>query len=279
MIMKKILVPTDFTETSENALIYALEMAKIFKAKLLLLHTFEVPIVDNQAMPLNYAVIYESIELSNFEQFKQLMPKYHKIAEDRHLGAIEMQHILMEGDLLVSIKKVIEQENIDLVVMGTKGANTWLETFWGTNTGTVLAGVSVPVLSVPQGAKFQKIQTIAFTTRFREKDIEALFKVLVFAKKMQAKVKCLYVKTPDSDVTDTTIKRWESHFEEEPNLKIYIIPSEEVQQTIEDFMVGQDIDMLAMLTYKRNFFLKLFTNTTTQQLSYHLNTPILAFHA
>jgi nucleotide-binding universal stress UspA family protein len=279
MIMKKILVPTDFTETSENALIYALEMAKIFKAKLLLLHTFEVPIVDNQAMPLNYAVIYESIELSNFEQFKQLMPKYHKIAEDRHLGAIEMQHILMDGDLLVSIKKVIEQENIDLVVMGTKGANTWLETFWGTNTGTVLAGVSVPVLSVPQGAKFQKIQTIAFTTRFREKDIEALVKVLVFAKKMQAKVKCLYVKTPDSDVTDTTIKRWESHFEEEPNLKIYIIPSEEVQQTIEDFMVGQDIDMLAMLTYKRNFFLKLFTNTTTQQLSYHLNTPILAFHA
>lgn len=277
--MKKILVPTDFTETSENALIYALEMAKIFKAKLLLLHTFEVPIVDNQAMPLNYAVIYESIELSNFEQFKQLMPKYHKIAEDRHLGAIEMQHILMDGDLLVSIKKVIEQENIDLVVMGTKGANTWLETFWGTNTGTVLAGVSVPVLSVPQGAKFQKIQTIAFTTRFREKDIEALVKVLVFAKKMQAKVKCLYVKTPDSDVTDTTIKRWESHFEEEPNLKIYIIPSEEVQQTIEDFMVGQDIDMLAMLTYKRNFFLKLFTNTTTQQLSYHLNTPILAFHA
>lgn len=277
--MKKILLPTDFTATSENALIYALEMAKLFKAKLVLLHTFEIPIVDNQAMPLNYAVIYESIELSNFEQFKQLMPRYHKIAEERNLGAIEMQHIVMDGDLLVSIKKVIEQENIDLVVMGTKGANTWVDAFLGTNTGAVLSSVSVPVLSVPQGAKFQKIQTIAFTTRFRKKDIEALVKVLVFAKKMQAKVKCLYVKTAHSDVTETTIKRWESHFEDETNLKIFIIPSEEVQQTIEDFMVSQDIDMLAMLTYKRNFFLKLFTNTTTQQLSYHLNTPILAFHA
>lgn len=277
--MKKILLPTDFTATSENALIYALEMAKLFKAKLVLLHTFEIPIVDNQAMPLNYAVIYESIELSNFEQFKQLMPRYHKIAEERNLGAIEMQHIVMDGDLLVSIKKVIEQENIDLVVMGTKGANTWVDAFLGTNTGAVLSSVSVPVLSVPQGAKFQKIQTIAFTTRFRKKDIEALVKVLVFAKKMQAKVKCLYVKTAHSDVTETTIKRWESHFEDETNLKIFIIPSEEVQETIEDFIVNQDIDMLAMLTYKRNFFLKLFTNTTTQQLSYHLNTPILAFHA
>lgn len=277
--MKKILLPTDFTATSENALIYALEMAKLFKAKLVLLHTFEIPIVDNQAMPLNYAVIYESIELSNFEQFKQLMPRYHKIAEERNLGAIEMQHIVMDGDLLVSIKKVIEQENIDLVVMGTKGANTWVDAFLGTNTGAVLSSVSVPVLSVPQGAKFQKIQTIAFTTRFRKKDIEALVKVLVFAKKMQAKVKCLYVKTAHSDVTETTIKRWESHFEDETNLKIFIIPSEEVQETIEDFIVNQDIDMLAMLTYKRNFFLKLFTNTTTQQLSYHLNTPILALHA
>jgi nucleotide-binding universal stress UspA family protein len=276
--MKKILLPVDFSETSENAFVYALEMAKLFRAKLVLLHTFELPIVDSQSMPINYLVMYESIELSNFEHFKQLMPKYHKIAQERNLDSIEMNHILMDGDLLISIKKVIEQENIDFVVMGTKGATGWFDSIIGTNTSSVISNVSVPVLSVPFDAVYEKIETIAFTTRFRKKDIEALVKVLLFAKRIHAKVKCLYVKTADSDVSEETIKRWESHFEEEENLKIFIIPSDDVKETIEDFIITQDIDILSMLTYKRNFFVKLFTNTTTQELSYHLKTPILAFH-
>jgi nucleotide-binding universal stress UspA family protein len=91
-------------------------------------------------------------------------------------------------------------------------------------------------------------------------------------------VKCLHVKTSDSDVNTDTINRWKSHFDDEENLQFFIIPSDDVKQTIEDFLVTQDIDLLAMLTYKRNFFEGLFTNTTTQKLSYHLKTPILAFH-
>ncbi|WP_396159598.1 universal stress protein [Flavobacterium sp.] len=276
--MKKFLLPIDFSETSDNAFIYALEMAKLFKAKLVLLHTFDFPIIDSQSMPINYSVIYETIELSNFEHFKQIMPKLHKIAEERNLDSIEMSHILMDGDLLVSIKKVIEQENIDFVVMGTKGATGWLDSIIGTNTGSVISNVTVPVLSVPIDATYEKVETIAFTTRFRKKDIEALIKVLLFAKKIHAKVKCLYVKTSDSDVSEETIKRWKSHFEEEENLKIFVIPSDDVKETIEDFITTQDVDILSMLTYKRNFFMKLFSNTTTQELSYHLRTPILAFH-
>ena len=276
--MKKILVPLDFSETSDNAFVYALEMAKRLKAELVLLHTFELPVVESQAMTFNYATIYETIELANFEHFKEKMPKLRTIAQERNLDHIEMNHILMDGDLVDSIKKIITQENIDMVVMGTKGAEGWLENLIGTNTGSVLTNVSVPVLSVPDEAKFDKIETIAFTTRFRKKDIEALIKVLFFAKRFHAKVKCLYVKTTSSDVTDETIKRWQSHFEDEANLQFFIIPNDNVKETIEDFLQNQDIDLLTMLTYKRNFFTELFTKTTTQKLSYHLKTPILAFH-
>lgn len=276
--MKKILVPVDFSEASDNAFVYALEMAKRLKADLVLLHTFEIPIVDSQAMPINYATIYDTVELTNLEHFKEKMPKLHAIAEERNRNHIAMSHIMMDGDLLVSIKKVIAQEDIDMVVMGTNGAEGWWDSFIGTNTGAVITGVSVPVLSVPAGAKFQKIENIAFTTRFRKKDIEALIKVLFFAKRFHAKVKCLYVKTPNSDVTEDTVRRWQSHFEDEDNLQFFIVPNENVLETIEDFLVSQEVDMLAMLTYKRNFFVELFTKTTTQQLSYHLPTPILAFH-
>lgn len=276
--MKKILLPIDFSETSDNAFVYAMELAKTLKAEVVLLHTFDLPIIDSQAMPINYDTIYETIELTNFDHFREKMPKLHSIAEERNLDHVQMRHILMDGELLYNIKKVVKQEKIDFVVMGTKGATGWLDSFLGTNTGSVISHVLVPVLSVPVEAKFNKIETIAFTTRFRKKDIEALVKVLVIAKKLHAKVKCLHVQTSDSDVTEDTIKRWKSHFDEEENLKFYIIPSDNVTETVEDFLVDQDIDVLAMLTYKRNFFVELFTNTTTQKLSYHLKTPILALH-
>jgi nucleotide-binding universal stress UspA family protein len=276
--MKKILVPLDFSETSENAFVYALEMAKLFKAELVLLHTFDLPIVDSQSMPINYATIYNAIELTNLEHFKNIMPKLRGIAQARNLNHISMNHILMDGDLVYNIKKIVKQENIDFVVMGTKGTTGWLDSFIGTNTGAVISDVSVPVLSIPFEATYTKIETIAFTTRFRHKDIEALVKVLYLAKKMHAKVKCLYIKTGVSDVSEETIKRWESHFEDETNLQFFVIPNDDVKTTIEDFLVDQHIDLLAMLTYKRNFFASLFVNTTTQKLSYHLKTPILALH-
>lgn len=276
--MKKILVPLDFSKTSQNAFVYALEMAKTFKAELLLLHTFDLPIVDSQAMPINYATLYETIEMANFDHFKEEMPILHSLAEEHKATHITLRHIMMDGELVYNIKKVIQQENIDFVVMGTNGATGWLDSFIGTNTATVISDVSVPVLSVPATAKFEKIETIAFTTRFRQKDIEALIKVLMLAKKMHAKVKCLYVKTPKSDVNTDTILRWQSHFEDEEHLQFFVIPNEDVNATIEDFLVDQDIDVLAMLTYKRNFFVELFTTTTTQKLAQSLHTPIIALH-
>lgn len=276
--MKKILVPLDFSETSDNAFVYALEMAKLLKAEVILLHTFEIPVVDSQGLAFNYATIYNSIELANFEHFREKLPKLRNIALERNLDHISLNHILMDGDLLYSIKKVVSDENIDIVVMGTNGAEGWFASLVGTNTGSVINNVGVPVLSVPAEAKFEQIKTIAFTTRFRRKDIEALIKVLFYAKKFRAKVKCLYVKTSDSDVNSETINRWKSHFEEEEDLQFFVIPNEDVQSTIEDFLDNQNVDMLAMLTYKRNFFAALFTTTTTQKLSYYLKTPILALH-
>jgi len=276
--MKKILVPLDFSETSDNAFVYALEMAKLLKAELVLLHTFEMPVVDSQAMPYSYATIYDTIELSNFDHFKEKLPQLRAIASERNLDHIVLNHLLMDGDLVYNIKKAVSEEGIEMVVMGTNGAEGWLDTFLGTNTGSVITHVNVPVLSVPVQVQYNKIETIAFTTRFRPKDIEALNKVLFFAKKLHAKVKCLYVKTSTSDVNGETIQRWKSHFEDEENIEFFIIPDEDVKATIEDFLVNQSADLLAMLTYKRNFFVELFTTTTTQKLSYQLKTPILVLH-
>ncbi|HQE34745.1 MAG TPA: universal stress protein [Flavobacterium alvei] len=275
--MKKILFPTDFSETAENAFVHALEFAKIVNGELVLLHSFELPVYDAQFFPENYGTVYDSLQLTQFDMFKDEIPKLHAIADARNLNHIKMSHRLMDGNLLYNIKNAIKEENIDFIVMGTSGATGWEAFFLGTNTGNVLTAVDVPVLCIPLEAKFKKIETIGFTTRYRTKDKKALKEVLKIAKKTNAKVKCLYVQTNNSDVDTSTIKEWEEDFQGQP-VQFSIIPSEEVQDTIADFILFKGIDILAMLTYKRNFFVELFKPSLTQKFSNKLSIPVLALH-
>jgi nucleotide-binding universal stress UspA family protein len=275
--MKKILFPTDFSEVANNAFIHALEFAKLVNGELILLHTFDLPIIDNQFIPDNYYTIFDSLQLAQFDMFKEEIPKLREIAQKRNLDHIKLSHKLMDGDLIYNIKNAVKEENIDFIVMGTSGATGWESFFVGSNTGTVVTTVDVPVLSVPIEAQFTKIETIGFTTRFREKDKSALRQVIKIAKKTKAIVKCLYVKTGKSDVSEATIGQWKNEFEGEP-IKFSVVTSDNVKETILDFVSHKNIDILAMITHKRNFFSELFNPSLTQKLSNISTVPVLAMH-
>lgn len=275
--MKKILFPTDFSEVAANAFIHALEFAKIVHGEIVLLHTFELPIYDNQFFPENYALIYNSVELAQFGMFKDEIPKLRALAEERHLDKIKMTHRLMDGDLLHNIKKSIKEDAIDFVIMGTSGVTGWDAFFVGSNTGSVISGIEIPMLCIPIEAKFKKIEIIGFTTRFRTKDKKALKMVLDIAKKTKAKVKCLYVKTSESDVSKDTVAHWEEEFINEP-VEFFVISSDEVKETILDFILYKEIDILTMLTYKRGFFEGIFKPSLTKKIANNFDIPILAIH-
>jgi nucleotide-binding universal stress UspA family protein len=273
--MKRILFPTDFSEVATNAFVHALEFAKIVQGELILLHTFELPVFDNQFFPENYLVIYESVELSQFDMFKDEIPKLRAIAEKHNLSKIKMTHRLMDGGLIYNINKAIKEDKIDYVVMGTEGASGWSAFFSGTNTGAVLSDVEVPLLCVPIEAEFKKIKTIGFTTRFRSKDKKALKKVVEIAKLAGAQIKCLYVKTDKSDVSKDIVKKWEKDFQEDP-VEFFVITSDEVKETILDFILYQEIDVLTMLTYKRSFFEGIFHPSLTKKFANSFDIPVLA---
>ena len=275
--MKKILFPTDFSEAATNAFIHALEFAKIVNAELILLHTFEIPVYDSQFFPENYAAIYSSIELAKFETFKDEIPKLKAIAAERNLEGIVIKHRLMDGDLIYNLKNVVAEDNIDFVIMGTNGISDWTTFFLGSNTSSVISGVEVPVLCVPIDAKFKKIKIIGFTTRYREKDKKELRKVLKIAKKTNAKVRSLYVKTTASDVSLETIKEWEREFSDE-NVEFLVLPSDDVKETIIDFILFKDIDILTTITHKRSFFESLFDSGFTKKITKEVSIPVLVMH-
>jgi nucleotide-binding universal stress UspA family protein len=273
--MKKILFPTDFSVAANNAFIHALEFAKIVQGELILLHSFELPVFDNQFFPENYAAIYESVELSEFEMFKNEISKLRAIAEEHHLDKIKMSHRLKDGDLVTAIKESIKQDAIDYLVMGTSGVKGWESFFMGTNASSIITDAGIPVYCIPSNAPFQKIDTIGFTTRFRPKDKKALQTVLQLAHKAKAKVKCLYVKTSNSDISNATIAEWKEEYKSEP-IDFYIIEDDDVQVIITDFIMYKEVDVLIMLPYKRGFFEGLFHTSLTKKLATDFEIPILS---
>ncbi|EIA07255.1 universal stress protein [Flavobacterium frigoris] len=276
--MKRILFPTDFSEIATNAFIHVLQFAKVMQAEIIVLHSYELLEFDEHFFHENYSMIYDAVELSQFDMFKEEVPKMHKMAKDLHADQIKMTHRLMEGTLVDNVKKSIVEDRIDFVIMGTSGVTSWDAFFVGSNSGSVLLGIEVPMFCVPLAAKHRPIKNIGFTTRYRNKDKKALSSVLEIAKKLNAKVKCLYVKSSTSDVTCETINLWEKVYGSEP-ISFEIVNSDDIKETVLAFVSANNIDVLTMLTYKRGFFDGLFVPSYGDKSQYDIDIPILAIHS
>lgn len=274
--MRKILFPTDFSEVSQNAFVYALKLAAKMNAEIITLHTYELPVLDSEGFPSYVLDVYDAVEAGEFAHYQGQVPALRKIAEAHGLEQVPITHELAMGDLVESIRAVCKREDVSFVVMGTKGASGLKETFLGSTATQVISGIDPPVLAIPEQAEYHGIRRIGFTTRFRDKDRKALEKVLRVADAFQAEVHCLYIKTASSDVQEVTIKDWEFVYGEQ--VEFHIIGSDEVKDSILSFTETQQIEMLAMLHHKRGFFEDLFHHSLTKKIAHHITIPILALH-
>ncbi len=274
--MKRILFPTDFSDVATNAFLHALEFAKLVNAELTILHSYPLLPVDENFFAENFNKVYETIQLAEFDMFKEEVPKLRAIAEACHLDKIKMSHRLMEGNLIENIIRLVDEEKIDYVVMGTSGYSNWDAAFAGSNSGEVVMEVKVPVLCIPKMVQSKPIKIIGFTTRFRDKDRKALKAAAAFAASINAYIRCLYVKTPDSDVPKETIASWKEEFKMTP-VKFFIEENDSVNEAVLDFIDEKNIDLLTILTYKRGFFKGLFQPTYFEKPDSEIHIPILAF--
>ncbi|WP_297334478.1 universal stress protein [Flavobacterium sp.] len=277
--MKRILFPTDFSEAANAAFVYALQFADSFEAEVIILHVYDLPIVEAPPMPESTKEIFDVVELNQFESFREELPALHKIAQNKKLDHIKLRNILLYGDLVYNINKVCSEENVDMVVMGTTGASGVKEAFLGSNAGSVIANTQTPVLCVPTAAQFHhQVKSIAFTTQYKDKDNEALRKTLELAEKFKAKVYCLYIKNDDDPADiDERINEWKIYYKES-NIDFFNIAGDHIEQTILDFIENQQVDMLVMRTHKRGFFESLFHRSLTKKMAYHTKVPLLVFH-
>jgi nucleotide-binding universal stress UspA family protein len=276
--MKRILFPTDFSDAASAAYMYALRFADTMEAELLLLHVYDLPIVETPPLPESTTEIFDIVEMNQFESFREQLPELHAIAERNNLGHVQMRNILLYGDLIYNINKVCKDEDVSLIVMGTKGATGLKETFLGSTTASVIANAKVPVLGIPQDAEYHPIKKMAFTTQYKDKDSDALTQALQIAVKFRAALNCLYIADADEPAdVEQRISGWKQHYTGH-DIDFYQIEGEDKEQAILEFIEDQHIDMIVMRTHKRGFFEGLFHRSLTKKMAYHTKIPILVFN-
>ena len=273
--MKKIVFPTDFSEASINAFIYALKLADSIKGEIITLHVYDLPQVGYSNVPGVLNEIYDLIELGSFENYKDQVPFLRRIAEQNNMEHIKISNVLDTGNLINRIIKIVEDEAIDYVVMGTKGATSLTETFLGTATTKVMNSTTAVVFAIPENCKYKQIKKILFLTKYNFEDIKVLKKVIEFAAVFEAHIDCLHIKSPHQKDNDTFKEEWQK-IAKDQDITLHTISNDDVESIILEFIDLNKIDMITMHVYHKNFFKKLFQVSLSKKLAFHVNIPILA---
>lgn len=275
--MKKILFPTDFTAITEKAFVYALHLANQLGASITTLHTYEKPDVGDFVMPASLSSFYEGLDWDEFENYQYAVPSLHKIALDYNLNHIAINHAMVEGETIGTITKVANDENYDLIIMGTKGASILKEIFIGSNSGEIMELAPCPVITIPEHAVFDgKIDKIGLTIEYSNDDHPAIRKALDLAEALDATVNVIHIDITNTGDITHKIDTFKTVYKDNNRLTFVELSGSDIIETVANYAETEHLDFLIMVTHKRNFFQELFSFSHAKQMSYQHKIPVYA---
>lgn len=275
--MKTILVPTDFSKNAEHALNYAVQLAKSEDAKVILLHVLNVAYINSNIdfNPEHSFNKYESAKNSLIELCNKIKKKYD----------FDCEYINVEGELINSIIEVSDTQNVDLIVMGTKGANGIKKIFKGSNTANVINRSTRSLIAIPEKATIKGIKKITYASDYQSTDIDALKQLVKIARKNNdASIKIVHVVSGDYEYEyeNFCLKK----FEEKVAKKIDYEPISynllfglDVGKTLELHVKKDSPSLIGISSKNRNIFKRIFKKSITKQLTYDTTVPLIVFRS
>lgn len=274
--MKKILFPIDFSKASLNAFQFALHFAKKMNAEILTLHVYDVssfpPYVDYHDYIMEH---YQITEWEQFENYRDEIPKLRAIAEKEQLHHVIVKHILKQGDVEDTILKIAAVEKVDFVLMGTTGASGLKEIFLGSLTQKIMNNCKIPVIAIPQDCHYVPINKILFLTDYSLSQLHNLRKVHNLALMFGAEIDVLQVSTADEGQDKIFSREWKK-LRAQSDVHFYLLTSNDVEGTINDFIELQKSNLVVINTHHYNFFQKLFQYSLSKNLAFHSRNPFLS---
>ncbi|MBL3658372.1 universal stress protein [Fulvivirga sediminis] len=269
--MNKIICPVDFSDTSLNALEYAVEIARKFHSHLTLIHVFT-------ESDFNKLLDEKSVSKTFKERLNMADVKLEGIVkrmnEDYKKDGVSCEYKLELGDLMDNLLKEFKN-GYNLCVMGTTGISRSNDMFWGSNTEEVIEKAKIPTLCIPIEASFEGFRKIVYASDFMAEDKKAIQEVISFATMFDARISVLHINVKNND---REYKEFVSDLRSFIQYqKINFVNKEfkdEIGLGIEEYMEEENSDLLMVFRKSRGFLGDMFHKSLTSTLSYSMSKPL-----
>ena len=272
--MKTILVPTDFSKCANNAMMFALEVAKRIEAKVVALYViYPSEGVDNN--------VYDAFLIDDYldQRNKAMKGWIKKFKRSEHVKDIPIETDCRIGFPVSVISHVAAELNVDMVIMGTTGAAGLKGVLMGSTAGGVLSASLRPVLVVPKGAAFRNYARYVLATDFKMKLDQRSLQVLKALLNMEhAGLEVVHViedqaKKPSKDQEALISQK----LEDIPHLFHYI-HDKNVPRAVSLFLESIEASGLVTIAHEHSLLHKLFFRSVSRSLAHHTTVPMLVLH-
>lgn len=274
--MKNILIPTDFSENAWNAISYAIEFFKNEKCKFYFLHTYTPAFYRMDYMmggPEFSAVPDVGVDIS-LEGLETILAN----VKEQYPNPKHTYETVSAFNILTDeINELSKKKNIDLVVMGTKGATGARQLFLGSSTVFVIRKAQVPVLAIPENCTFKPVKNVLFPSDFSVPyGRDEVYNVIEMAKMYGGEITLLHIKK-ESDLTETQKQNKKILLKHLRNssYKDVEIKNKKMPEAILEYITENHIDLLAMINYKHSFFERILIRQNIDQIGFHVKIPFL----
>lgn len=274
--MKRILVPTDFSEQAENALRVAAQLANKYNAEIFLLHMLELPAnVIDPATRDNSDTMPESLFYMKLahKRFTELMSK-------DFLKGIEVIETVLFHEAFEGIMKVTEENDCDFIVMGSQGATGVKEFFVGSNTEKVVRNSPIPVLVIKQEIPLFEVKNFVYATDFTPAMQKPFEKAVEFAKKIDATMHLVYINTSNKFKTSDQMEEKMKDFSKNINYDNYTLTlynDESIEKGILNFAAKKNAGLVGLGTHGRKGISHFLNGSIGEDLANHAEIPVITF--
>jgi len=275
--MKRILLPTDFSENAMNAIRYAINLFKDSPCTFYFLHTY-TPAAYNVGSMADSASALELQRITKDNAEREMASVLDQVRDEYNFPKHRYESIVTFNLLLYEIEDVVEEKFIDLIVMGTKGATAAKEVFIGTNTMYTIKKVNCPVIAVPSEFGFEAPKEILFPTDYRvhtDNPYLPLLREICDRNLSRLNILYAYLGEPLDKTQIATRDFLNNYFKDQAHLFFTDDQAEDLLYSIEEFQTRHKINLLVMLHNRHNFFENLLFTPVIKQVAYHTNIPLL----
>jgi|SRR6185437_14504289 nucleotide-binding universal stress UspA family protein len=260
--MKTILIATDFSPASRNASVYGVEFAKAIKAKIILFNAFTVP---NPPPSINVSVSRYDIMM---QTDKLLLDEANLLDPGRKLIEI----LCDDGSPTDAIINIANEKKVDFIIVGMKGAGKSLKKIFGSTATALAKNTSIPLIIVPEKAKFKKLDIMVFANDAAVLDkgipkfiteITQVFKSKLYVVRIIKDKKVFKINTPHLLQQTDAVTTFE-----------YSVDAD-ISYALNTFIEMNKADMLVMIPHKHLWLKRLFTKSETKDMIFHTHVPLL----